>query len=105
MRREQPHPRELFQQAADLAEKTDKNRKDMIRAELSTITSFCDRAETSFRLGRRPHADKMLAEATKGVLTAKDQIDKLSAQDADGAELKKALNDVETRLQRIKKAA
>ncbi len=105
MRRERTNSQQLFKKSADLAKRTEQSRKDMINAELTTIASFCDRAETSIRLGKLEHARKSLAEAEKGVLAAKEQINKLAPQDDDGTDLKKALADLESRLEQIEKAA
>ncbi len=105
MKRSFPSDEHLLKQADHLAQKTEKNRAGMIRAELTTISSFCDRADTEIRMKKREHAARMLREAKKGIRTAKDQVSKLPADNDERDGFLEEIDEIEGRVQQIEKAA
>jgi hypothetical protein len=105
MKHNDPARSDLFRQTLALAEETQKNRKEMIQAEISTISSFCDRAETELRLGKLDRVEKMLQAAREGIDTAKEQLSKLPSNDDRRNGLREAISVAEKRFKRIKREA
>ncbi len=96
---------ELADKSSELSDRTEKNRKNMIRSELTVIDVFCDRAETESRLGNRDRANDALSEARKALDEARHRIRELPSEPEYQKELREELQELEKRMERIKRAA
>lgn len=100
-----PTSQELAQKSAELSDRTEKNRKNMIESELSVVDVFCDRAETELRIGNCDRANDVLNEAKKALDEARRRIDELPSEPHYRKELRDELDGLQDRMECIKKAA
>lgn len=77
----------------------------MIEAELSTISSFCDRTKTEIRLGNMEGATRARKEAQKGIATVKELVAKLTHDRVLRDTALARLSELEDRLGRFEEAA
>ncbi len=96
---------ELAQKSTELSDRTEKNRSNMIRTELTVIDLFCDRAETELRVGNRDRANNALGEAKKAFDEARRRVDELPSELHCQEELRDELQALQERIEHIKNAA
>jgi hypothetical protein len=97
-------PKLLRNKAEELAQKTEKNREQLVRSEIMLAETFCDLAETELRAGDRDHADKVMDGVRKALKEARSRMVDLDLDDNDCKSMRAQVGEIAERLRQLEKA-
>lgn len=77
---------------------TKRNREQFIESEFSLASTFCDLAETEYKLGNREHADTLVMRASEAADKATEYLSGRDLPEEQGAEMRRQLEQLRRKL-------